>query len=90
MQQLKKIIKKALKKILIKTPYIFEEYGYAPGHYYSPIPSMDEVEKHKKRIFENEDIKDIDLRLEEQFKLVQQLENITILSHIPLTNLKIN
>src|SRR6188472_3340392 len=74
MQQLKKIIKKPLKYIASKMPFLFEDYGYMPGHYYSTIPSLEEVENNKKRIFENEEIKDIDLRIEEQFQFAQELK----------------
>jgi hypothetical protein len=80
-------MKKALKAILLKIPYIrnvikrrdllWESYrrcGCFPGHYHSPIPLLEDVERDAEKIFENEEIRDIHLHTDEQFLLVQKLK----------------
>lgn len=49
--------------------------GYAPGHYYSPIPDLDDIKKRRSEIFHTKEPKGINLRKEEQFALLQQFAN---------------
>lgn len=72
------LIQKALRSV----PYFgrklkeLDSCGYAPGHYYSPIPNLDEIKKRKSQIFNtNKEPKEINLRKEEQFALLCQFAN---------------
>jgi len=48
---------------------------FLPGHYYSPIPSVAEVEKDEERIFSNpETLPAVDLNVEGQIALLDRLE----------------
>jgi predicted O-methyltransferase YrrM len=52
------------------------EWGYyRPGHYYSTIPSQDEVEKHAGRIFDRSirELPGVDLNVAGQLEMLQQL-----------------
>ncbi len=68
-----------VQKMLVKFPYIgkklqaLDNCGYLPGHYYSPIPNLEEIRKRRIKIFSKAsiDVKGIDLRKEEQFKMLQ-------------------
>jgi len=46
-----------------------------PGHFYSPIPSLEEIRKAESRIFENvpRDVLGVDLRESKQLKLLEEL-----------------
>ena len=83
MNNLNYIIKQSLKKILIKVPVIkakIQRYdylnktiyncGFEPGHYYSPIPNLEEVEKSSTTIFAPKHLNDINLNTENQLKLL--------------------
>jgi len=80
MTQLSIPLKEVLKSTLLRIPYfkkVYEAYSscpWPPGHFYSTIPAIEEVEKNKKRIFENQTIKDIKMNPEEQFLLAQDLK----------------
>jgi len=70
----------SIQKALRFVPYFgrklkeLDNCGYAPGHYYSPIPNLEEINKRKSEIFNvNKEPKGINLRKEEQFALLQQL-----------------
>ena len=79
MKPAKETISNALRALLLTIPYfrkVYEVYKsstFLPGHYYSTIPLLKDVEKNEKRIFENENIRDINLYLDEQFQLLQEL-----------------
>ncbi len=49
--------------------------SYAPGHYYSPLPSKEEVQRVAERVFAKHDghFPDIDMRYEEQVALYKEL-----------------
>lgn len=77
-------MKKLFKKILSKIPYvnfleneyqnsllISKELGHAPGHFYSTIPSVDDIKKNNLRKYEEEIISDIDLNENFQFQLLK-------------------
>src|SRR3954454_12184247 len=53
----------------------YDSVGIPPGHYYSPIPSLDEVQGNEHKIFDNEHIRDINLNIPEQFDLLQKLQS---------------
>ena len=67
-----------LDKIISKLPYISKQLqlldgcGYEPGHYYSPIPDIEDI-KRKDTIFNkiNVDLKGINLEKENQFRLLE-------------------
>lgn len=76
-------VKKSIVHLALNAPFIgkhlrlYREYkniAFEPGHYYSVIPDLNNVETHTKRIFDNETILDIDLREKEQFELLQLLK----------------
>jgi hypothetical protein len=62
-----------------------KDFGaYPPGHFYSPIPSIDEVIKDEERIWQRpQNIPGIDLNEEEQFSLLQEL--LSYYKNIPFT-----
>ena len=48
---------------------------HLPGHFYSPIPDLDEVKKEEQRIFHDPaHIEGVDLNLEGQFELIRQFK----------------
>ncbi|HVN81463.1 MAG TPA: class I SAM-dependent methyltransferase [Terriglobia bacterium] len=48
---------------------------FLPGHFYSPIPDLDEVKKYEHRIFHDPvNIQGVDLNLEGQLELIRQFE----------------
>ena len=72
-----------IQKLLLKVPYfgkklkMLDDCGYTPGHYYSPIPDLDDIKKRRASIFKKDgiDLKGIDLHKEEQFALLQQFSD---------------
>lgn len=71
-----------LHSLILKLPYfgnkirLLESCGYQPGHYYSPIPDLDDIRKRKSVIFKKSDVnlKGIDLRKEAQFELLNSFK----------------
>lgn len=67
-----------INKILFHLPFIgkrlrlLDDCGYRPGHYYSPIPNLDEIRERRNTIFGQKEIKGIDLRKEAQFEWLQK------------------
>jgi len=45
--------------------------GYKPGHFYSPIPSREELKSRADTIFTNTDTLDIDLNIDKQFQFLE-------------------
>lgn len=45
--------------------------GYRPGHFYSPVPSREEIKSSADRIFSSTDVLDIDLNIDKQFQLLE-------------------
>lgn len=80
MRQLISTLKEAAKYPFLKIPYVQKVYNaytscpWYPGHFYSTIPSLPEVEKNKQRIFGDHSVKDINLNVEAQFQLVQSFK----------------
>jgi predicted O-methyltransferase YrrM len=52
----------------------FNKCGYEPGHYYSPIPDLDEVENNSETIFNKKKLENIDLNIEKQLSLLSELK----------------
>ena len=50
--------------------------GYKPGHFYSPIPSREEVKSSADRIFSSKDLLDIDLKIDKQFQLLETFKTM--------------
>jgi predicted O-methyltransferase YrrM len=82
MNRLKDTAKQFVHSILLTFPYFKKVYNayrdsgcFLPGHYYSTIPSLDYIEKNQERIFSNENINNIRLRLDEQYQLLEELKN---------------
>ncbi len=80
-------MKNIIKKILNKLPYVRTLYAdvseykrnarYRPGHYYSPIVSVDEIKLNQERIWKSNEvskIKGIDLKTDDQLALVKSFE----------------
>ncbi len=72
-----------LKKLVLKIPAIRNLYdeigiykkGFPPGHYYSPIISVEEVSAHADKIFsKNKNLSGIDLNHEEQINLLYSIK----------------
>lgn len=53
---------------------MLDDCGYAPGHYYSPIPDLAELDANQDRIFRKNpgSIHGVDLRKDEQFALLRE------------------
>jgi hypothetical protein len=77
------IIKRILKDFLLKIPLlnakikhyqITHSSAWEPGHYYSPIPDIFEIEKHADSIFSNKQLLEIDLNTEYQIKLLEEFK----------------
>jgi hypothetical protein len=47
-----------------------------PGHYYSPIPDLDEVQKYRNRLFDRiqSTVDEVDLQADQQLKMLDQME----------------
>jgi len=82
------LYKYLVKGVLHKVPFLgkkikdYEELkqiardcGYRPGHFYSPIPSRDEVKNKADIIFKDRGLLDIELNVEEQFDLLKTFKN---------------
>ncbi|MCS6818935.1 MAG: hypothetical protein NZ522_03220, partial [Chitinophagales bacterium] len=80
-------VKQNIISILNKLPYVRGLYQenmnlkknscYPPGHYYSPIISVDEIKKKQDKIWSSESIdgiKGINLNADRQINLLQQLK----------------
>ncbi len=75
--------KSLIHESLLKLPYfgnklnILKNCGYTPGHYYSPIPDIDDIRNRKSTIFKKEGVNvlGINLRKEEQFALLEQFNS---------------
>lgn len=74
------ILRKQIKKVLNKLPYVKELYeqslnsAFPNGHFYSPVISIKDVRKRELEIWKNvhiDGIKGINLRAEEQKKIIQ-------------------
>jgi len=57
---------------------MLDDCGYTPGHYYSPIPKLAEVEANQDRIFGTRpnSIHGIDLRRSQQFELLERFAQL--------------
>jgi hypothetical protein len=76
--------KRRMKRLLFRLPFIgkrIRDYyavvgiaGFEPGHFYSTIPDLNEVKKKADAIFGNETIADVDLNLDNQFRLAVELK----------------
>ena len=78
-----------IKGVLEKLPFLgdrIEEYkdlvqvsracGYKPGHFYSPIPSREEVRDSADRIFSASEVLDIDTNIDKQFQLLEKFKTM--------------
>ncbi|MEO6491156.1 MAG: class I SAM-dependent methyltransferase [Ferruginibacter sp.] len=69
----------SLQQIIFRLPYfgkklkVLDNCGYAPGHYYSPIPDLNDIRNRRTKIFHKASVglNGIDLRISEQFSLLQ-------------------
>lgn len=50
--------------------------GYKPGHFYSPIPSREEVRESADRIFSDSGVLDVELNIDKQFQLLETFKTI--------------
>jgi hypothetical protein len=80
-------IKGTLKSLLLSIPFVKERIihydylkqivynsGYEPGHYYSPIPNLMEIEKNSDKIFVSKGLLEIDLNTKNQIKLLEKFK----------------
>jgi hypothetical protein len=88
MTKIKGIAKRLLERTLLATPFVKSHLrdharlkrlafraGHEPGHYYSPIPDLEEVQMNRDAIFGDRVLRDIDLNTEGQ---IQRLEEFKI------------
>jgi hypothetical protein len=77
------ILRTRLKEFLLKIPIvntkvrnylITNSSGWKPGHYYSPIPDIFEIEANAERIFANKSLTEIDLNTSYQIRLLDELK----------------
>ena len=77
-------IKNKLKSFINKLPYVNTLYkqtlntAFPNGHFYSPIVLIEDIKKREKEIWKNvkvDGLLGINLRTEEQIKLVKQFTN---------------
>jgi hypothetical protein len=63
---------------------------FPPGHFYSPIPSLDDIIKNEKRIWNKKDLNlpGIDLNIEEQLNLLDEFDGFY--AEMPFTENKTN
>jgi predicted O-methyltransferase YrrM len=71
--------KRVIKKLVKKLPYFKNtntSQTVPPGHFYSPVPSLEEIKLKEKELFENipRNIPGIDLNDEHQLKLLQEFK----------------
>ena len=57
---------------------------WTPGHYYSPIPSLEEIESNQEEIWKDSDFPDIDLNQEKQIETAKSV--LSHLDKIPFTD----
>jgi predicted O-methyltransferase YrrM len=50
--------------------------GYKPGHFYSPIPSREEIKSRADTIFSNTELLDINLNVDKQFQLLETFKSM--------------
>ncbi len=53
---------------------IINNCGFEPGHYYSPIPNLSEINKEEAHIFIDKNLAEINLNTENQVKLLNELK----------------
>lgn len=74
-------IKKITKFLLLKAPFvrhyyqIVSDYGFKPGHYYSTIPNLKEIEENADVIFSEKKLAEIELNTENQIKLLNTFKS---------------
>ena len=79
--------KKILNSIFFKIPFIgsrtrhynylketLDNCGFEPGHFYSPVPNLIEIEKNISNIFIDKELPGIDLNTEKQIKLLEEFK----------------
>lgn len=88
MNKLKVNIKKAVKNFLLLIPFVktkihhynranilLHNSGFEPGHFYSPIPNLSEIEKDMDRIFTDKVLLGVDLNKEYQMNLLDEFKS---------------
>jgi predicted O-methyltransferase YrrM len=69
---------RVIKKFLLSTSLvkrydqILYNAGFKPGHYYSPIPNLEDVKNNADTIFSVRNVEEINLNEENQFKLLEE------------------
>ena len=87
MEKLRSTIKKFIKNVLLLVPYlntkiknydwlvqVVHNCGFPPGHFYSPIPNLSEIESEAKAIFADKDLEEINLNTEKQIRLLEKIK----------------
>jgi len=87
MEKLKSIFKKFIKNILLLVPFVktrnrdydrirllLYKAGWEPGHFYSPIPNLVDIEREAETIFSDRNLKEVNLNTENQLRLLQKLK----------------
>ncbi len=86
MNKIKLKIKNVIKKYLLKSKFFKAEIdelnklrqmkstlGFPPGHYYSPIPNLEEIKESEEIIFSDKFINGVDLNIDYQFQLLKKI-----------------
>lgn len=79
-------------KVIINEPIIepFSKQFVPPGHFYSPIPDLNEIEKYKTRLFDDQHPKigEVDLQTRGQLHLLDRMSKLY--TQLPFTDDKIS
>jgi hypothetical protein len=87
MKKTQSSLKRLLNSMFFKIPFIgprtrhynylkeaIDNCGFEPGHFYSPVPNLIEIEKDSSNIFIDKDLPGIDLNTENQIKLLEEFK----------------
>ena len=83
MGEFKHVVKNILKNFLLRIPFaktkikhyqITHSSSWEPGHYYSPVPNIFEIEGNADRIFTEKNLSEIDLNTENQITLLEEFK----------------
>lgn len=79
--------KRILKRLLLRIPFVktrirhydylkqtMDKFGFEPGHFYSPVPNLTEIERDINKIYIDKELSDIDLNTEYQIKLLEKFK----------------
>ncbi len=88
MTSIKTQLKKIIKRVFFSIPFVKKQIdfetriqnisyknGFEPGHYYSPIPDLEEITANASRIFSKKKLPGVDLNTDNQLTILNDLKN---------------